>query len=246
MLMLHATIGYANLPLAAYLVPGGLLAILAMRRNDRRFSLLSGIYLALAAWTRPEGIAYVLAIIGALLVMCLLLTRGLPDWRLLALQILPVIVLAASWFVFSWTSVEQSHLGKAMGGVWPSIQAGEYRLRELYLIPRLLAERAIEPATWGILFPAAALVLLFGLVKKARLWRFPDSLLLIVLAAAVSLVPVGLFYVRSFTRYTDFIPLLNRSFDRAFLPASILIVAMAFVVAFADESAADSPAGHAA
>jgi hypothetical protein len=60
-----------------------------------------------------------------------------------------------------------------------------------------------------------------------------------------AVIPVGLFYVQSFTFPDQFIPLLNRSFDRAFLPAAAMVLVLGFTLFFGRDGA-DGTAGAAA
>lgn len=223
-LLLHATMGYANLPFVSYLIPGMLLALEGLREADSRVLWLSGLLLALAAWTRAEGIGYLLLVL-AVLALVVLLSRWRDRARLLGRLVIPIVVIALPWFAFGWTSVENSHLGTAMGGVLPRLREGQFNLAQLYLIPRLFLDRGLHPENFGLFIPFGLVTILVGIAVLVRQrtpywWGFWGLTVVSVIS------PVGLFYVRSFTRMEDFKALLIRSFDRAFFPGLFMVVAL--------------------
>jgi hypothetical protein len=176
---------------------------------------------------------------GLILLPALLLLARVVRKRWISVRgaLLPFAILVGIWFVFGGTAVRESKLGGAVGSLVPTMQSGEFRLFELYLIPRLLAARALEPKTWGYLFPVAGVLCLAGL---PHLFRRPAGLQLwaITLTTAVfAAIPVGLFYVQSFTFPDQFIPLLNRSFDRAFLPAATMVLVLGLTLFFGRDGA---------
>ncbi len=77
----HATLAYANLPLTFYLVGAGILLTLALgapeMKAEHGLLLLGGIYLALAAWTRPDGLA--MAVLVLALAIVFIMSRR--PWR---------------------------------------------------------------------------------------------------------------------------------------------------------------------
>lgn len=222
-LFLHATIGYANLPLACYLILSAIWALEGVFGVRTRKLVMSGILLALSSWTRPEALLYCLGIVIAVILAHLITKRGRIAW---IPWLLPFLIGAGSWFVVGGRSAQQSHLGQAVYGVLPSILDGEFRLFELYLIPRLFVERALDVERWGVLFPLIAIVALIG-IWRLRPRRDPEIFSLLLISVFLGLIPMLLFYVRAFTRSSDFVQLLNRSFDRAFLPASIALFVFA-------------------
>jgi hypothetical protein len=233
LLVLHGTIGYANLPLGTYLISSVVLAIRGLSKDDKSLVVVSGLFAGGVVWTRPEGIMYVLVFALALTIGALFLRQGKQLPRRALYWLIPPVLVALTWFSFSWSNVEASHLGKAMGGVIPSLLRGEFRLWELYLIPRLLLERALTPEIWGGIFPAIAILGILGIRRLVRMRQEPSITWLFIASVAISLVPVCLFYIRSFTRNVDFIQLLNRSFDRAFIPA--ILILFTFVVSLSSD-----------
>ena len=242
LVLLHSSIGYANLPTTVYLVLGACWMLEGLAKARHPDIILGSLLLGLAGWTRPEAVGYGLVLLPALLLhVRIVRKRWISVWGAL----LPFAILVGIWFVFGGTAVRESKLGGAVGSVVPAMQTGEFRLFELYLIPRLLAERALEPKTWGYLFPVAGVLCLAGL---PRLFRRPAGFqqwAITLTTAVFAAIPVGLFYVRSFTFPDHFISLLNRSFDRAFLPAAAMVLVLGFTLFFGREGA-DGISGAAA
>ena len=229
LILLHATIAYANLPTTTYVVLATCWLIEGLNRKSPAGVTMASLLFGLAGWTRAEAVSYGLFIVPAVLLLHRLLTRQRTP---IVRAVLPFGILEGAWFLFGWSAVNESHLGQAVRGVWPKLQAGDFRLFELYLIPRLLAERAIDPRIWGLLFPLAGVLCLVGLrTLLTRPLHFTPLSWLSATAIAAA-IPIGIFYVRAFTRGSDFIPFLNRSFDRAFLPAAVMLLALGFLLAF--------------
>jgi hypothetical protein len=238
LVLLHSSIGYANLPTTFYLVLGACWMIEGMAKARHSHVILGSLLLGLAGWTRAEAVGFGLVLLPALLLLARLVRKR---WISVRGALLPFAVLVGIWFVFGGTAVRESKLGGAVGSVVPAMQSGEFRLFELYLIPRLLAERALEPKTWGYLFPVVGLLCLAGL---PRLFRRPAGLqqwAIVLTTAVFAAIPVGLFYVQSFTFPDHFIPLLNRSFDRAFLPAAAMVLVLGFTLFFGRDGADGGP-----
>ena len=231
LVLLHSTIGYANLPVTTYVVLGTCWMIEGLDSGRKAYLFIGSLLFGLASWTRSDALAYGLFTISLLVIVYWLARKSTPA---VAYAVAPFAIIAGSWLVFSWSNIEVSNLGSAMGGVLPSIRRGEFRLWELQLIPRLLAKRALLPDHWGLLFPVAGLLIILGARKLLQFPRNPRYLATFLATSMICLIPMGFFYVRSFTRFTDFAALLHRSFDRAFLPGATMLLVLAFLLAFAD------------
>jgi hypothetical protein len=237
LVFLHSTLGLANLPLGAYLTLGTLWLADGVCANNSRFRWMGGILLALACWTRAEGVAYILALLLAVLLARWVTHQGVlgtPTWTA------PIALVVVSWFGFSWGGVSDSHLGGAMGGFVQRFLSGQFNARYLIEILKLCLSRGIQPSNLGLLFPAVALLLGLGLWKFRPRRQALETVLLSASGAAAAM-PVIFFYVRSFTRWADFTELLIRSFDRATLPAIFMIMATSVLLFNSGWNA--SPAG---
>ena len=246
LVLLHSTIGYANLPVTAYVVLGTCWMIEGLESDRKRDLALGSLLFGLASWTRSDAVAYGLIAIPMLIIVFWVARKSLPS---VVHAVVPFAIIAGSWFVFSWSNVERSNLGSAMKGVLPSLQSGEYRFEELVLIPRLLVKRALLPDLWGLLFPVAGLLIVLGARKLLQFPKNPRYLATFLATGVICLIPIGFFYVRSFTRFNYFIALLHRSFDRAFLPGATMLIVLGFLLAFAtarsESSASDQLAAEA-
>lgn len=222
----HGTIGYANLPFTFYIVMGTIWAIEGLSEGDDRTMLLSGILLGLAAWTRPEGIVYCLAILLTLLITQRITGSKRIPWLPF---LIPIVIISGTWLLFGRSGIGESHLGEAIGGVFSKIMEGQFNLYFLRVIPTIFIKRALQPDNWGYFIPVTLTLIILGL-HRINPRRFPTNFAILANAIVMALIPIGLFYVRSFTRPDDFVELLIRSFDRAFLPAAFMLVILAILI----------------
>ena len=221
LVFLHGTQGYGNVPFTAYFVQGVLWGIIGLRWRDRRTTLMSGLLLGLSSWTWPEGFLYALAAVAGLLAA--FWVTGQRRFHL-TWWLAPLAVIAAAWLLFGWSGMSSDRLGG--GAIKATLEAwrtGAYHLRELYLIPRLLYDRALDLTRWGTLFQVTAVLVVLRLYK-VRPKTSPEIFVAFVMTALASFVAIGLFYLQSYTLGSVFMTVLDRSFDRAFFPAATLMV----------------------
>ncbi len=223
-LYLHGTRGYANLPLAAYLVQAVLWGIIGLRRGDRRALLMGGLLLGLGGWTRAEAFTYCLGIVIALWLSFWL--AGVRKFNLLW-WLVPPLIITGAWLVFGWHWVSADRLGgSAFKNLLTAWHGGDFHLRQLYLIPRLLYDRALELNRWGSLFQVAGALVILRL-HTVRPKANTSVFAAFTATALVSAVAVGLFYLQSYSLGSTFQQVLTESFDRAFFPAAVLMVTTA-------------------
>ena len=223
----HATIGYANLPMASYLVLGTLYGMEGIFENRPRALPISGILLGLASWTRVEGVMYCLAILAALLLIAVISGRARPR---IALWLLPFALISGTWLLFFRTSgAGGSQATGALRIAIASISQGELNLASLRLIFGYFRRYAFHLPTWGVLFPASALLLL-SRWRSLRRRDNPQAFAAMLAIVSTGLVTIILFYVGSFVS-TDLFGWLVRSFPRAFFSTAILIGVVAVLVA---------------
>lgn len=225
----HSTIGMANLPLATYLVLGVLWSFDGFSRNKISWLLMGGIFLALAAWTRPEGIGYCLVLLAGIFCVAV---RGLKVNLRLAhwsAALLPILIIPTSWLVLlGIREMRQDQVGNALD----SFLHGAYSVNFIWNSFRQIAAFGVKYFSdfhgAGFLVPVNLIIFgttLFFIPLKDRylpVWLFLFS----CLAAAF---PVGMFIIASFSEQ-DFGVFLSQSFDRAFLPAIVLFAISAFLV----------------
>lgn len=221
LVFVHATQGYANLPLTAYVVQAVLWGIEGLQTGDRRAMLMSGLLFGLAGWTRAEAFGYCLVLILGLLGSFWL--SGTRDFNL-RWWLIPAAVITGAWLLFGWHGVTSDRLGgTALRNAWLAWQGGDFHWRQLYLIPRLMYDRMRILSRWGVLFQVVALLVvlrIYTVRPKAEPAIFAAS----VATALTALVPIGLFYLQSYALGSTFVQVLNESFDRAFFPAAALML----------------------
>jgi hypothetical protein len=224
----HSTIGLVNLVFSFYIVMAALCIVEGIHDSRPNVQLLGGILLALAAWTRAEGIGYCLFFLFTLGVSNWFLELGEIKWTSL---IIPLLITFVPWFVFSRTGIAESHLGEAVGGMLPKFLSGQFNLNYLKIIISLWARRSLYLDNMGLFVPITTILLLLS--ASVFLNRENRQLhMLLFITIVFGLIPVGLFYVRSYTRVgQDFIDLQIRAFGRASLPAITMLTTLS-VLAF--------------
>lgn len=213
-MFIHGTNGYVNVAFTAALILGVLQLISGImdKKNNRQF--LGGLLLAVAVWTRPEGIVFAVTIALAFLIFSRLAGQKFETSRIF----IPIMI-SAIWMLFAWGGVREGQLGNAIKSMLIGITNGDYNLFELYLIPRLFVERAIDPDNWGAFIPVVGLLVIAAWITRA--WRkellYQFMLIVIIVFCAI---PMGIYYAVSFEPFNDqFVNVLRRDFDRSFLPA---------------------------
>ncbi len=220
-IFLHSTLGFANLPFAAYLVLGVFWSVDGLLRRQARFLFLGGLLFAFAAWTRPEGIVFAGILMAVIWFAGLIATRRL--YFSLA-WIVPLIV-PVVWLVFAAQYVAQDQAGGALNRLVQDLFQGSLPLGPLKMTINFARSTAVTPTTWGYIFPVAAVMLVaacYRLLPRVN----PPAFLLFFAALLAILAPAGLFFVESTTE-GDFATVLSVSFNRAYIPAAFLVMALA-------------------
>jgi hypothetical protein len=221
----QSTNGYSNLPFAVIYSIGVLVLIDGVEKQDKSRQLLAGIFLGLAAWTRPEGIGYSLVTLVLLGVLNRITRNGKVYLPHLAL---PVVIIVGPWLLFGWKNVVDVELplGAAIASVFPNIISGNLNLFELYRIPRFFLDRALKPENWGAFIPIVATLFILGLITR-NAWRQTRNFYLASMALLASSIPVAIYYVVSFEPFDNYLLILRRDFDRAFLSGFTLLTVLA-------------------
>ena len=226
-MFLHGTIGYANIPLASYIVLGAIWATIGITRADKGAQVVSGILLGLGAWTRVEGVLFSISIIVAVTLAWSISRQG----RLfVAAWLAPFSVIAGIWLVyFALFGAEGSQAGGAMTLALNSFLNGDFGLGALGVIGRYFIGRTIEWRLWGLLFPVT-LALIVASWRRLSPREYPVAFGLLLSTIATALATVLLYYIGSFFS-PDLGGWLTRSFPRAFFQSAYLLGALAVLVA---------------
>jgi hypothetical protein len=222
----HATLAYANLPLTFYMVSAGILLTLAFDASDMSallgLLLLGGIFLALAAWTRPDGLVMSILVL-ALAVATLLFapvcqeiasqsslaetngkTKTLRQsaarkdrfkWRLVALLYLggPLAIYSGLWLGTSALVYRQSGWSDLVfRSGIEQILAGHINLEGCIFVLRSFLAGFFDLNTWGIL--GISLLLLVGLIPLF-FKRRNSSLVLVGAGLLCLLATLGLYWL---------------------------------------------------
>ena len=211
-------IGYANLPMATYLVLAILWGVEGIERRDSNRQVLSGILLGLTVWTIIEGMLYVAVVIPVLVIARYVSrTGGVKPIAWIA----PVVVIGGVWFVFyRLHGSANSQAISAASNMWRAILHGDYRLLDLRLILGYARRNIFEISTWGLIYPLGILFFLIGW-KQVRLGINFVIFALFMATVATGALSLGLFYLRSFN-IPGLYDLLVRGFARGFMVPSIL------------------------
>jgi hypothetical protein len=215
----HATIGYANLPMACYLVLGMLFGIDGVYQNNSNDQLMSGLLLGFAGWTRVEGILFDLAVILVILILYWFTKRGKVRWLI---WLLPVSFIIGIWMVFyRLYGADISPAMRSLGDEMQSISQFDLGLDRIYTIVRYVLKIPINRLKWGYLFLVCPILILFNW-RKLSPKVDPSGLALLLAMFGTGLAACLLFYVGSTSNPSGLAGWMVRSFPRAFFPTPLL------------------------
>lgn len=218
----YTTQGYANGPFTAYIVLGILWSIEGLLKKETRPVFLGGLLLAFAGWTRPEGIGYSLIVFLVVYLGVKFLLKINVSFRQIISSLLPIVVFPFSWLLLVGAkNMRQDQIGSALN-FFGEILRGNLNINPLGVIASY-AQRYFtwwQDAGYVVLLSIVILIILLPISKwfKSRIQLF-----LFLVAIMTALIPAALFYVDSFSE-SDFTLFLEVSFDRAYLPAIVLLI----------------------
>ncbi len=221
----HARIGYANLPLTFYLVVGVILFIRAISESNPNYQrmlwFVSGVFFALAIWTRPEGLWLVIGILIAGL-SYLLFSGELKHFNKIWLIAIAPLLVVVGWKVTS----SRFYVGiKPVEGNLEKIvhqfSVGIYHLKDFSLILMYFLRQFSNFQTWGVvgLGSLIAIVVYFRSAYKqdSKLW------ILLMTAASSFAVITAIYYVLAFDQVHDMEWWLGGGFSRMIMPGMTLL-----------------------
>ena len=218
--VLHATIGYANLAMAAYLIPGLLWLLEGVFTGNSRAQILGSLLLGFTVWTIIEGVLYVGAGLAALTLAYLIVRKGKIHW---ISALAPLLVVGGAWLLFYMLyAAQESQAVSAFDQMWLAIRTGQVDFSDIRLIFGYARRNIFDVSTWGYLFPIGLVITVLGLrqlLPRQNPYGFSITLAVCSLAA----LSLGLFYLRSFA-IEGLYDLLVRGFPRGFMSPAMLFV----------------------
>lgn len=171
----HATLGATNLPLAYYQVAALILVSPSLNARkgkgtmQQRPLLLAGIFFALAAWTRPEGLLVSAIFAFAIVAIGFWRWQKPRRWRYSVCLLAPILVYALIWettssFVYTLPTNSEGALST---GLLRIIQ-GDFKPDAILQVLRFSLSSAFKFNTWGLLGPGAVLLFLASLSLGRR------------------------------------------------------------------------------
>ena len=226
--LFHATTGFANLPFTVYLILGVLYSMEGLKELNNPQILLGGVLLAIAAWTRPEGLFFGVVFLGVIYLLAAFVMKRKFETRLILLSLLPMLIIPGSWmFLMGRAGMENDQIGHAVKAMLANGMSGHFNLEAVGVLAQY-AFRTFNSVYFSLLLFAMAAI---GISAPLTRWyqdRFRLSLALLDLLAF--LLPATMFFVASFDE-ANFVVFLDQSFDRAYLPALTLTMLVALLAA---------------
>lgn len=222
----HATLAYANLPLAYTLLAAFMLHPLRGLKPPAKVNYAVGLFLALAAWTRPEGLAMACCGLGVLLALNAgLRLRGAAS----ALPaVLPLAAYTLFWqllrgFTYSRPASQSGLVGEALG----QLSSGVLHLPEAGYLLRALLSGLVDYRTWGLLgvvsLAALALPLLLPLHPSKKLPGTSASTHLLAGGLMFLLLTASIYYLASYDTIHDIRWWVSTGLERMLLPGALLL-----------------------
>jgi hypothetical protein len=232
--------GLANLPFTAYLTLGVLHSLEGLNGQEIHETLLGGLLLAFAAWTRPEGILFALLLLGLLYALAILILKRRLRPRLWAASFLPVLIIPVSWIVLiGGRNMGEDQIGQAIQAFIGQALRGNLGLEGVVLIWDFARKSFADISHFGLIVGAALLLVLLC-IPLTRWYRDRFRLVFIALTVLVFLLPAGMFFVAYF-REKSFLDFLRQSFERAYLPALTMSMLSAMLALTNQPRNADRP-----
>jgi hypothetical protein len=185
----HSTLGYTNLPAAAFATLGTLCAVEGMERNHRGTLVISGLLLGMCAFIRPEGLLMALVVLGFAAAAHSRIHRR---WPRVAVILVMLGLIAVPWMAYARLQGLDAPMSATSTSAINQLLQGKLHLDAFYWTIRYLARSVVKTFAWGSLPLLAAFVLLGGVTRGGwKLQARPLSVLASGLGGGIAMV---LFY----------------------------------------------------
>ena len=217
----HATVAYTNLPFTFYICMGAFWGLRGLQREKMTEVVLAGLLMALASWTRPEGIVLAASLLIMMIVVQILRRRKVVHVFSAAI---PIILVMAPWFVFTalhGTVTEEFGLSRiAIGGILD----GVFHWDGLIAIMRFLVGQVVRYRDFGFTLAIILGSILLGL-RHIKTVASDLTGELLMAGLVLGLAVIGIHYVFTYSPKEDYVSvMLYYAFARNFLPAMVLLL----------------------
>jgi hypothetical protein len=224
--LFHATIGFANLPFTVYLVLGILHSLEGIWSSNKTEVFVGGLLLALAAWTRPEGLFFGTIFLGFIYLLAVFIMKKKFSFQLASLSFIPMVIFPGSWmFLLGRTAMGDDQIGNALKTTMGDLLTGNLNFEALFILARYAQKTFIAPSY--IILAFSVLITILS-VPVTRWYRDKFKLSFVLLDVLAFLLPAFMLLVASFSE-EDFVIFLDQSFDRAYLPALTMTILAALL-----------------
>ncbi len=220
----HSTIGYANMALSYYVVSAVILLAGSLKSPELGESdgtlLLSGLFFAGAAWTRPEGLLISLFVSGLILIVASLKRDIHLSLRHTILLLMPIGVYTVFWLFLKGVIYTQQFGSDLVTPALAQLSHGNLHIAETLFIMCSIFSQLMIIKFWGVAGIGIIVALILSLVPL--LWR-KSLWMVFVSGLAYMLAILGFYYLASFDTVHDISWWVNTGLMRMMLPAFILL-----------------------
>ena len=220
----HSTIGYANMALSYYVVSAVILLAGSLKSPELGESdgtlLLSGLFFAGAAWTRPEGLLISLFVSGLILIVAFLKRDIHLSLRHTILLLMPIGVYTVFWLFLKGVIYTQQFGSDLVTPALVQLSHGNLHIAETLFIMHSIFSQLMIIKFWGVVGIGIIIVLILSLVPL--LWR-KSLWAVFVSGLAYMLAILGFYFLASFDTVHDISWWVNTGLMRMMLPAFILL-----------------------
>jgi hypothetical protein len=220
----HSTIGYANMALSYYVVSAvillaGSLRLPALGESDGTL-LLSGLFFAGAAWTRPEGLMISWFVIVLVLIAAFLKKDIQLSLRIVIPLLIPLGVYSVYWLFLKGLIYDQQLGSDLVTPALAQISHGNLHIAEALFILRSTFSHIMRIKVWGVVGFGIIIALILSLVP---ILRRKSHWVVFVSGLVYMLAILGFYFLASFDTVHDISWWVNTGLDRMLLPGFLLI-----------------------
>jgi len=229
----HSTIGYANLAQTFYLLSGVVVFLpVFVGRLSLGNLFLSGLLLACAAWTRPEGLMMSFCGAGLLLIFAHLDKHIHLNWRKALSFLAPLAIYLLFWQVLKQQIYEDPLSKTSLTSDALAILAqGEFHIKEVFFIFAFLMQELQSFDVWGVLGIVLFIMCIIVLIFRKSVSR--NATVMIAIGSMFLLMIIGMYYLTSFDSVHDLNWWVSSGLNRMIFPG-IIVLWLGIIAAFHD------------